>query len=67
MKCKDWCPMCGSRFEADNYNELGILIIDHLDSGYCKANQKPFLIALHDDSFEKCDTGTRYQSKGATR
>ncbi len=26
---RDWCPMCGTRFEAETAEELGQKILDH--------------------------------------
>ena len=33
---QDWCPLCGSRFEADSPEGLTQKIVDHIDSGYCE-------------------------------
>jgi len=53
---KDWCPICGSRFEASSPEELTQKILDHLkekdgQKSYCERHCRPFDVAPKDDHY----------------
>ncbi len=45
---KDFCPLCGARFEAELDTVLLDLIMKHIDDGTCQRNFRPPKIALLD-------------------
>lgn len=49
---KDWCPLCGRRFQADTPEELIEQITGHVDDGSCEKNFRPLDVALADSSYE---------------
>ena len=48
---KDWCPLCGSRFQADNPEGLVQKITDHVDSGYCESHFRSLDVVMADDRY----------------
>ena len=48
--CKDFCPLCGSRFLAKSRDGLFNLITEH--NKWCEQNFVPYSEALRDDCFE---------------
>lgn len=58
MAYKDWCPLCGRRFQANTTEELIQQIIDHIDDGLCERNFRPPDVAMRDDSYEACSKHT---------
>lgn len=53
---KDWCPLCGRRFEANSSEELYQQILDHMEEkdgekSECERNFRPLEEALADDHY----------------
>lgn len=53
---RDWCPLCGKRFQADTADELCEQIMQHLkeDSdgkSECEKNWRPLDVAVKDDHY----------------
>lgn len=53
---RDWCPLCGERFEADTQEGLEQKILGHLEGkdgqkSKCEQNWRPFHVALKDDRY----------------
>lgn len=53
---KDWCPLCGHRYEANTSEELIQQILDHAkgkdgEKSECEKNWRPFEEALADDHY----------------
>ena len=46
--CKDFCPLCGSRFYGDTPEDVYRQIIKHIDDGTCENNFRPLEIVLSD-------------------
>ena len=46
---RDFCPLCGYRFEAVDTGTLCKLIIQHVDDGTCEMNFVSPLVALRDN------------------
>ena len=53
---RDWCPLCGERFEGDSPGKLAQKILDHTkekdgQKSRCEQNFRPFDVALADDHY----------------
>lgn len=53
---KDWCPLCGRRFQAETPQEVIDQILKHLEQdkdgkSKCERNWKSFERALRDDHY----------------
>ena len=53
---KDWCPLCGRRFQADSPEDLVQQNLDHAEEkngemSECEKNFQPLETALADDHY----------------
>lgn len=53
---RDWCPLCGARFQGETPEEVIEQIIQHTEDGEdgkneCERNFKPLSVALKDDHY----------------
>jgi len=53
---KDWCPLCGARFQAETMEQLAKEIVEHTKEdedgeSECSRNFKPLSEALKDDHY----------------
>ena len=53
---RDWCPLCGRRFQEETLDELFLQIIDHMEEkngekSECEKNFRPPNVVLADDHY----------------
>lgn len=53
---RDWCPLCGRRFQAETAEEIYEQIMDHMESkdgkpSECQQNFRPLREVLADDHY----------------
>lgn len=49
MLFKDFCPLCGYRFQGDTPKEVYNQVLEHINNGTCEENFVSWPIAAADD------------------